>query len=184
VNVKEVRFAPQIKEFAEYKLQIHFPVLGKRLPEKMKQIIPASRKGEWSLKNGQVEIIGELLNPDEYKLLLEPKNKKGTAPLSTNDALVVLDTNVTPELEREGIARDVVRMIQQARKDAGLQVTDRIRIALDAPDQVRAAVEAHHDYIAEQTLAASLFEGAFDASHRFENELEGQKLTISLARAA
>ena len=69
---------------------------------------------------------------------------------------VVLDTVVTPELEAEGLARDVVRGVQQARKDAGLEVSDRISLTVGGSDATRAAVEAHRDLIATETLATSL----------------------------
>ena len=69
---------------------------------------------------------------------------------------VVLDTLVTPELEAEGLARDVVRAVQQARKDAGLDVSDRISLTLGGSAETRAAVTAHRDLIARETLATAL----------------------------
>jgi isoleucyl-tRNA synthetase len=188
INVRQFTRKPgAIHDVASLRLQINSAALGKRLPAKMKQILPASKKGDWMrLPDGRVEIAGEVLETGEFTILLEPKPeyKDRAAPLSTNDALVILDTAVTPELEREGLARDLVRMIQQARKDAGLHVTDRIRVGLDAPGDVQQALAAHRDYIAEQTLATDLAAQAFDAPHRFVNELEGKKLTITLAKAA
>ena len=192
VNVKEVNRPTVVKplqfdEVASLKLQINSQVLGKRLPEKMKQILPASKKGEWNrLPSGEVEIVGEKLLPSEYTILLEPKPefKDSAAPLSTNDALVVLDLNITPELEAEGRARDLVRMIQQARKDAGLNVADRITIGLDMPAEFGAALKAHGDYIAQQTLADSIREGASGANQVLKQELDGVEFTIGLSRVA
>ena len=68
----------------------------------------------------------------------------------------MLDTHVTPELEAEGLARDVVRAVQQARKDAGLEVSDRIALRLAGDAGAVAAIEAHRDLIAHETLATSL----------------------------
>jgi isoleucyl-tRNA synthetase len=190
VNVKANSAVPgeKIKDFATYKLALNNQILGKRLPEKMKQIIPASKKGEWKqLPSGEVEICGEKLLAGEYTLNLEPKPeyKNSAAPLSTNDALVILDLTITPELEAEGIARDVVRMVQQARKDSGFNVSDRISLIMNAPESIAKAVNAHKDYIAQQTLSVSVGQGdAAASSHKVEAELEGQKFTIGLSKAA
>ncbi len=175
-----------LKASADYKLKLNPPVLGKRLPEKMKQLIPASKKGEWELKDGQLFICGEALLQEEYELNLEPKaGIKGAAALSSNDALVVLDLTITPELEAEGLARDLVRMIQQARKDAGLHVSDRINLRLDMPDAQGAAVEAHKEYIAQQVLAVSLVrDNAKAAKHHSEQQLDGQSIVIGFEVAA
>ena len=71
-----------------------------------------------------------------------------TAALPGGAGLVVLDTVVTPELAAEGIARDLVRVVQQARRDAGLDVSDRITLTLELPDAVRSAVEPHLEFVA------------------------------------
>ena len=66
---------------------------------------------------------------------------------------MVLDTTVTPELEAEGLARDLVRVVQQARRDKGLDVSDRIRLTIDAPGQVVAAARTHEQLLRSETLA-------------------------------
>jgi isoleucyl-tRNA synthetase len=69
---------------------------------------------------------------------------------------VVLDMEVTPELAREGLARDVVRLVQQARRDAGLAVSDRIALTFDAADAVRDAVREHEAFVSGEVLATSV----------------------------
>jgi isoleucyl-tRNA synthetase len=187
VNAKEFRTAGSFDDYASVKLQINSQVLGKRLPEKMKQILPASKKGEWTrTADGGVEIVGEKLLASEYTILLEPKPdyKNAAAPLSTNDALVILDLTITPELEAEGRARDLVRMIQQARKDAGLHVADRITLALDVPADFKVALATHGDYIAAQTLAVSWSEGSAKAAQQMKQELDGEQFIIGLSKVA
>jgi isoleucyl-tRNA synthetase len=185
-NIKAVAFSDDLEKVAELKLKINFPALGKRLPEKMKDIIAASKKGEWKQnKAGAIEILGEALTEEECSLKLEPKDKNGAAALSTNDALVVLDTNITPELHLEGIARDMVRLIQQARKDADLHISDRIALAVEAVDDVAKAIDAHKSYIAEQTLASSLEAVKINGQkHISEHELEGKPVKIGFSVAA
>jgi isoleucyl-tRNA synthetase len=187
LNVKEFRTGGSFDDYASVKLQINSAVLGKRLPEKMKQILPASKKGEWKrLADGGVEIAGEVLLAGEYTILLEPKPayKDSAAPLSSNDALVILDLTITPELEAEGRARDLVRMIQQARKDAGLHVADRITLGLDVPSEFKSALATHGDFIAEQTLATSWKEGSAGSAQQVKQELDGAEFIIGLSKVA
>ena len=102
-----------------------------------------------------------MLQPDEYELALESPEGVVAAALRSNDAVVTLDTDVTPELEAEGLARDIVREIQNARKAEDLVVTDRIAVSIDvASDAASAAIAAHQGYIAEQVLATSITMGA------------------------
>ena len=79
-----------------------------------------------------------------------------TTALPGSTGLVVLDTVVTPELAAEGTARDVVRVVQQARRDAGLDVSDRVALALDGPAAVLDAVRAHESFVAGEVLASSV----------------------------
>ena len=69
---------------------------------------------------------------------------------------VVLDTGVTPELEAEGLANDLIRAVQQARREAGLHISDRIALTLAATDGVRAALDAHRDRVCAETLTERL----------------------------
>ncbi|MFO0389205.1 MAG: isoleucine--tRNA ligase [Alphaproteobacteria bacterium] len=192
VNVKEITLSDQsnnpLRALADFKLSINSPALGKRLPALMKQILPASKKGEWKpAPNNAVEICGEVLRLDEFSIQLEPKPeyKDRAQALSTNDALVILDTTVTPELEAEGIARDMVRAIQQARKDGGLNVSDRIRLHLDAPADIASAISTHSAYILEQTLSTELLDKLpTDKIFSAESAIDEKKVIITLAKAA
>lgn len=195
LNVKEVVFhhSEEMANYGIFKLQIIFPELGKRLKaegkeNKMKEITAAAKNNQW-VKNqaGQRIVAGEILVTGEYKQLLEPKKEytKNSAALSTNDAIVVLDLEVTPELEAEGIARDLVRMVQQARKDASLNVSDRIRLHIGAPEGIAKAVAAHRDYLMEQTLSVELSDKKLTSpAFSAENTLDDQRVTISFSVAA
>jgi isoleucyl-tRNA synthetase len=125
----------------------------------MKDVLAATRSGAWRLAGDRAEIGGAVLDKGEYVLQLVPKDGITAAALSTNDVVLVLDTAVTPELEQEGVARDFVRLVQQARKDAGLHVSDRVHVAYEADAATAAAVQAHAAYVAEQVLATSLTAG-------------------------
>ena len=185
VNVKELKSGSEkesITDYATLKLAINSSVVGKRLPEKMKQILPASKKGEWEYAESTVRVAGEILKLGEYTIHLEPKPefKDRAQALSTNDALVILDTTITPELEAEGIARDVVRMIQQARKDGNFNVSDRIKLFISAQPNIMSAIATHKAYIMEQTLTAELL-SASPANAKFTAEVELDEHKVSLA---
>jgi isoleucyl-tRNA synthetase len=170
----------KILDFANYKLQIKFPVLGKRLPTKMKDIIAAQKQGNWKLDGGKLYVADEELLAEEYDLQLEPKPEftVSTASLASNDALVLLDMNISEELKYEGLARDVVRALQQARKDAGLNITDRIQVSLSANDNdLSKAIINWTDYIKEQTLCENLELVANGQGQFTEADIDGRKLS-------
>lgn len=193
VNVEQVLSGTDPEEFkhlASITLQANLPVIGKTRPHIIKHVMGAAKRGEWErMADGNISIAGEVLEEGEYLIRVEPQEalKQSAQALSTNDAIVLLDLALTDELKQKGIARDVVRMIQQARKDADLDISAHIDLTLDLPEEFAQAVQAHESYIREQTLAASLRTGdAAQAPHRFENTLEEQKVVIafSLSKAA
>lgn len=163
LNVKHVGFAADIGAFGSFRLQIDAKALGPKLGPKMKDVLAATRSGAWQLAGDRAEIGGAVLDKGEYVLQLVPKDGITAAALSSNDVVLVLDAAVTPELEQEGVARDFVRLVQQARKDAGLHVSDRVRVAFEADDATAAAIAAHAGYVREQVLAIELTAGAAPA---------------------
>ncbi|MGN1063332.1 MAG: DUF5915 domain-containing protein, partial [Alphaproteobacteria bacterium] len=102
--------------------------------------------------------------------------------LPDNTAVVQLDTTLYPALEKEGIARDFVRMVQQARKDADFDVSDRITVTYAADtDKVTAALKEHESYIADQVLAVSMVNAAAVSAGKTE-ELGDGHITFAVAR--
>jgi len=186
VNVKQVEISREIERFATPRLQVNARALGPRLGGETKRVLAASKKGEWkALEDGRVEVAGHLLEPAEFDLRLQPAEGVACEALPGNDAVVVLDLELTPELEQEGVARDVVRAVQQARRDAELHVSDRIRLVLELPAAWTDAVAAFRDYVGEQTLATELaLEGdvAADGLQAFDASIAGETLRIGLAR--
>ena len=157
LNVKEVRFTGDFAQFASFSLQVNARAAGPRLGAKVQTIIKASKSGDWKLADdGSVVCGGEPLVGEEYQLGLVAKDGVLAGGLSSRDAVVVLDTAVTPELEAEGTARDLVRAIQQARKEAKLDVSDRINVTLFGANALSAPIEKFTGYICEQVLGRSL----------------------------
>jgi isoleucyl-tRNA synthetase len=196
VNVKDVRLLPAASpEAASYGVEQRLTVIaraaGPRLGKDVQRAIKGSKSGDWSVaEDGTVTSGGLALHGGEYTLdTVAGSADGGTATgVLRSGGFVVLDTEVTPELAAEGLARDLVRAIQQARRDAGLEVSDRIALAVAGSAAVRSAARAHEELITRETLATS-YEVA--APGTAPDDLpatqavvgDGEKVTITLTRA-
>jgi isoleucyl-tRNA synthetase len=157
VNVKNLVLDDSPATLGEIQLTVNPRALGPRLGKRVQEVIRAVKAGQWTQSGDVVTAAGTELQPGEYELKLTAADPDSTMSLpGTSTGLIALDTAVTPELVAEGTARDVVRVIQQARKDAGLDVTDRIRLTVGADGPVADAVRAHADFVAGETLATEL----------------------------
>ncbi len=156
INVKAVSFTDDIEAYGTFRLQPNGRVLGPKLGKDVQTVIKAAKSGDWaSNPDGSVTVAGHTLVDDEFTLALDPAETDETstavAALPGNDAVVVLDTELTPELEAEGLAGDWKRTIQSERKRLDLNVTDRILISFGAalPD----GLESNIDWVMSETLA-------------------------------
>jgi isoleucyl-tRNA synthetase len=184
VNVKEVVLSDDLESVGRFLLRPDARTLGPRLGRAVQDVIRAAKAGEWrTLDDGSVDVAGQVLAPGEFELALEPHEGAAAAPLSGNDAVVELDTEVTPELAAEGMARDVVRLVQQARKAAGLEVTDRISLTLGLSEAVAAAVGAHRGWLADQVLATSVEVVEVDPADAPAGTVEGDAVTVRVVSA-
>jgi isoleucyl-tRNA synthetase len=153
LNVKDVLVTPDVDRFGRRELALSPARLGPRLGAATQQVIAAHKSGDWSVDGDVVTVGGVVLEPGEYEFRLVSAAEGAATTLPGNRGVVVLDTSVTPELEAEGVARDLVRVVQQARRDAQLAISDRIRLDVRAPAHVVAAFEAHRDLVMRETLA-------------------------------
>jgi isoleucyl-tRNA synthetase len=166
LNLKSVRLLDaedaSPEEFGiEQKLVVNARAAGPRLGKGVQQAIKGSKTGDWSVDgDGMVTAGGIALEAHEYSLetVVDAERAGGSSAVAMlpGGGFVVLDTEVTPELEAEGLARDLVRVIQQARKDADLNVSDRIRTSLTARPPVIAAALAHAELLKAETLSVEL----------------------------
>jgi isoleucyl-tRNA synthetase len=182
VNVKQVVLTDAVGDYCERVLSLVPRTLGPRLGGAVQDVIKAVKAGDWAAAGGVVVAGGVELREGEYELKLVAADPERSASLPRDEGVVVLDTTVTPALEAEGLARDVVRVVQQARREADLNVADRITVAVDAPAAVAAAVDAHRDFVARETLATSVEIGA--VSDGFGGEVgDGQTVRVRVAKA-
>ncbi|WP_336923700.1 isoleucine--tRNA ligase [Aquipuribacter sp. SD81] len=159
LNVHEVRLlsveqAHEVGVDVERRLTVNARAAGPRLGRQVQQVIGAARAGDWSEGSDGVVCGGVPLLAGEYELTtVVGGGSGGAAAALPGGGFVVLDTGVTDELEREGWARDVVRLVQDARRVAGLHVSDRVRVELVVAAERRAAAEEHLGLLARETLA-------------------------------
>jgi len=186
LNVKEVEFVElaeeSTKQFGvEKQLTVNSRALGPRLGKQVQEIIQAAKTGNWEQSGTEVTVNGVALVEGEYELNLVAKDESSEEKLIgilPAGGFVILDRVVTAELEAEGLARDVVRAIQQARKDADFDVSDRIKTTLSAAADVLGAVATHEELVKSETLSLEL---ELQESHSLSNSVavgEDQQVQI------
>ena len=157
LNVKAVAFeALEPTSLAthgiEQVLTVNARALGPRVGKRVQEIIGAAKAGNWTAN--PVTVAGEPLLETEYELVPRAADESSAVAFLPDGSFVILDTELTPELEAEGLARDVIRVIQDTRKAAGLEVSDRIELAVFGADEADvAALSTHLATIAAETLA-------------------------------
>ena len=164
LNLKSVRLlAADAPEAAAYgvrqRLTVNARAAGPRLGKEVQAAIKGSKSSDWSIaEDGTVVSGGLALLDGEFILETVAADSDGSLAtgLLPGGGFIVLDTEVTTELAREGLARDIIRAVQQARKDAGLEVSDRIDLQITGDASIEAAVTIYRELIASETLAESI----------------------------
>ena len=155
-NVKEVVFADDPSAFGAEVLVVNPRIVGKRLGPAMKDVLAAAKAGVWMpVGGGAVEVGGQVIQREEYELRFRATEGLDAVSFDNSAGVVVLDTAVDAALEAEGIARDFIRLVQVARKEAGFNVADRIHIEVKAGPAATAAIAAHLDTVKAETLAVA-----------------------------
>ena len=191
LNVKNVAFAESAEQLGRWRAKPNYKVLGPKLGARVKDVgaVLALDDGTTAaaLARGlhvTISLPGPSfhLGPEDVELVQETLEGWGVA--SDGGITVALELDLTPELRREGLARELVRLIQDARKAGGLQVSDRIALGVVAAGEVAAALFAHRGYVQAETLATELVDGEIEgATYRLDAEVDGTAVTITLRRA-
>jgi isoleucyl-tRNA synthetase len=180
-NVKDVQLTDNPSQFGAEVLVVNPRIVGKRVGSAMKDILAAAKGGNWRrVDDGAIEIVNHRIEAGEYEVRFQARQGLDATSFDGNAGVVVLDTHVTPELEREGLARDFIRLVQVARKDAGFNVADRIAIEVKAGPAAAIAIEAYGDTIREETLATSLTPAAAPAGTVSESKLGDETIALGV----
>lgn len=191
VNVKEIDFLSKENNVLVKSIKPNFKVLGPKFGAKMKQIAAAigafSQEDIAKLESEgrfSIDIAGESVELCLSDVEIITQDIPGWGVANEDDLTVALDTTVTEELRKEGIARELVNRIQNLRKEMGFEVTDNIIVEMQQDEQLLAAVDTFRDYICSETLTRELnfSDSIADASHTID-VVEGKELAINIHKA-
>jgi isoleucyl-tRNA synthetase len=189
LNIKSVEFIASDAELISYSISPNFSRLGKRYGRLMPAIKEALGKSD-SLQIAKkvqadesfvLEIEGNPVEISPQDIQVQTSSAEGYSSSSSEDCMVALDTTLNEALVVEGIAREVVRSVQDARKTAGLQISDRIVLGISGTPVVTKALSQHRSYIMAETLAAEL-DGSFDTGFQVNRSLGDENWCISLVK--
>jgi isoleucyl-tRNA synthetase len=185
LNVKRVAVEADESAFAAVSVKPNFKTLGKRCGPKLKEIGPVLASWGFEevgrLEAGEtIEVVGEMLSIDD--VLLQRETQGDAAMATDGEYTVVLDTTLDEGLKREGIARDAINLFNNARKDKGFDVSDRVRVAWSCDDEtVEAALLEHSELVSREILALTFAVGELNGGHD-ELKLGGALLRYSIQK--
>jgi isoleucyl-tRNA synthetase len=189
LNVRDLKLAGTDEEFVRYTVRPNLPALGPRFGKLLPQIRASLEALEPSTvaaaveagQNVRVPMNGKEIELAPSDVLVSAHEREGYAAMADAGYLVALDTQLTPELISEGMARDVVRRLNEWRKSAGLRIEDRIRVRYEATPGLAAAVASHADYIRRETLCVLIRrEGMRAAGYHATAEFGGEKIEVEI----
>ena len=192
LNVKTLEFIAADAELVSYRIKPNLPRLGKRYGKQIPAIRQALAEADGAAiaaacasGEGITLPVGEgSITFEAEDLLVETESAEGYACAESGGQLVALDTTLDDALLREGIAREIVRTVQDGRKQAGLEVSDRIRLHVDGSSLVSEALNEHREWIMNETLTAEWSSTAFDTGFSLERELDDHQWQIALEKTA
>jgi isoleucyl-tRNA synthetase len=188
LNVKQVSARHTPGDFVSYTVRPNLPKLGPKYGKQLGAVNKALAAADPAAiavdhaANAPIVLEGFTLEADE--VLVTAKERPGYAVAAERGYTVALDITVTPELADEGLARELVRRLQDLRKDAGFAIEDRIAVAWLADADIARVIAQHGPYIASETLATTLIEGEPPAgAHSATQTVDGHTITLALQRA-
>jgi isoleucyl-tRNA synthetase len=193
LNVREIKFVASPAEVVTYRAEPNFAVLGPEFGARAVEVAEALRALDgsaletWRSRGGdlEIEVSGEALRVPAAAASLVEEPREGLVVQSEGGIMLGLDTALDDALRAEGTARELVNRIQRLRRDAGLELDDRIRLGIFGAPEVASAVEAHRDYIASEVLAVEVEVGSRlpqgnGYEHTREIRLDGREVTVAV----
>ncbi|NLE73763.1 MAG: isoleucine--tRNA ligase [Actinobacteria bacterium] len=196
LNVKRLEFADSADDLVTYSVKPNYrtlgPRFGKAMPDVAKAItsldpLKVAKRLEADLPI-EIRLTDASLELAKDDLLVETVQREGFAVEKESDLVIGLSTTLTPELEREGLARELVHLIQNTRKAAGFQIEDRIHLWVEGPQEIAEMLAEHAVYVQKETLAINLTWDrttvADDRAYREELKVNGLPVAVAVAQAA
>ena len=180
LNVKDVKFMENIGNVADSFVYLITPKIGARLGGALKDIVPAVKRGDYKIENDKL-IVGDYeLMSDEFENRLTVKEGVTGAALPDNTAVVVLNIETNSELIAEGLVNDALRFIQDSRKAANLDVSDRIKLTYTADSALHNAMESHIKRIMHDALITEM---VFGEANQYSDKIEDYDISINIEKA-
>jgi isoleucyl-tRNA synthetase len=191
LNVKELEFVDSLEEFVDYSLRPDWRRLGPRFGSQIHAIAAAIENADplevlkQLASEGKARFVvdGEEIWLDAQDLDLRAEERKGFAVAHEGSYGVALDLSITPELRLEGLAREIVRGLNESRRQAGLDISDRIELYLGAEGEVAQAITAHRDWIAGEVLASKMLDAPPGDGFSIEMSIDGYQLEVAFSRS-
>jgi isoleucyl-tRNA synthetase len=187
LNVKEIKFKPDMTEYLDYVVKPNFKVLGKDLGPKIKElqeVISKLTSNEISKINEEgltIKLAGEDFKLTSENTIISIKQTEGYASTSNNRTIVVLDTELTDELILEGLAREFVRKVQSLRKEADFVITDHIKVYYNGTDNIDKMFTLYKDYVMGEVLGEELIK---DISLEDKYDLNDEETYIKVEKVS
>ncbi|MCB1842596.1 MAG: isoleucine--tRNA ligase, partial [Halioglobus sp.] len=190
LNVRAVEFIARDAGLVDYRIKPHLPRIGRQFGKQIPALKQALTDADGALiasaaANGQpftIMLDGEPVTLSAEDVLIETSAAEGYACAEDSGYLAALDTSLNDELRCEGVARELVRSVQDARKQAGLEVSDRIVLGVTGSAGVNEALAGHRDYLMRETLANDWLCGQDKPIYKGEREVDEHRWTIEISR--
>ena len=191
LNVKDVRFVTDARHFTTYQIKPQMRTLGPRYGKLLGKIGKHLAEADGNAvvdmldagKNYEFELDGTTVSLAREDMLIAPMQKPGYVAQSEGDFTVVLDSNITDELRREGYLREVISKVQTMRKEAGFEVTDRIAVYAAGSALIEDVIRTGEQTLKEGVLAVEVTVGSVkDGAYAKEWDLNGEKATLAVEK--
>ena len=189
LNIKECIFVDNPEEIVTYQVKPNFPVLKDRFDADMKEVISEINKISDSdkvkmINSGEGLLIS--LNDNQEKiardeLIINEVSKDNMSASSLNGITVGIDTQISRKLHNEGVVRDIIRHIQNFRKESDLEVQDRIEVSLVCDDATKVAIDENLDYLKNEILAVSIAHEVLNSTYCKEIEINGANVQLGIS---
>jgi isoleucyl-tRNA synthetase len=191
LNVKSIEFIARDAGLVSYRIKPNLPRIGREFGKMIPSIREALERSDGSEiagavargENIELNVDGRSIELSPEDLLIETSSAAGYACAEDSGFLTALDTTLDDELLREGIARELIRTVQDARKQAGLEVSDRIVLGVHGSSGVEAALQHYRDYLMAETLAVDWVVGQGEVLLREQRSLDQHEWTIEITKA-
>ena len=192
LNVKSIEFIARDAGLVTYRIKPNLPRIGKQYGKLIPEIRAALEAADGTAIAGaatrgesfKIEAGGKTISLEAEDVLIETSSAEGYACAEDAGYLTALDIALTDELIDEGVAREIVRSVQDARKQAGLDVSDRIVLGISGSNAVERALETHRDYVMSETLATTWAVGQADPLFTINRELGDESWTVEFSKAS